>query len=105
VRRLSSLMAELGHDRIDVLKMDIEGGEYGAIDDFLAAGVRPGQVLVEFHHNLPGVPFARTLGAIHSLEGAGYRLFHVSRRGLELSFAQAGAGGPIFDRDGFSGSV
>jgi hypothetical protein len=79
-------MAELGHGRLDVLKMDVEGAEYDALADFLAAGVRPGQVLVEFHHNLPGVPFARTLEAIRSLEEAGYRLFHISRRGLEFSF-------------------
>jgi FkbM family methyltransferase len=90
VRRLSSLMAELGHERIDVLKMDVEGGEYDALADFLAAGVRPGQVLVEFHHNLPGIPFAKTLAAIDSLQEAGYRLFDVSRRGLELSFLRGG---------------
>jgi FkbM family methyltransferase len=86
VCRLSTILAELDHDHIDVLKIDIEGAEYDTLDDLLAAGLRPGQVLVEFHHNLPGVPFTRTLRAIRSLQEAGYRLFHISRRGLELSF-------------------
>src|SRR6266545_3033028 len=51
-RRLGSLMAELGHDRIDLLKMDIEGSEYPVIDDMLRSGLDVRQLLVEFHHRL-----------------------------------------------------
>ncbi len=90
VRRLSTLMAELGHARIDVLKLDIEGSEYEVLADMLARESPVEQLLVEFHHNLPGIPFARTETAIRSLVGAGYRLFHVSERGLELSFRREG---------------
>jgi hypothetical protein len=44
------------------------------------------QLLVEFHHNFPTIPFARTEKAVRALNAAGYQLFHVSERGLELSF-------------------
>jgi hypothetical protein len=76
----------MGHERIDVLKIDIEGGEYEAIDDLLASRLSVGQVLVEFHHHFPGVGLSRTVRAVRALEEAGYLLFHVSGRGLEMSY-------------------
>ena len=39
VRRLTTVMEQLGHERIDLLKVDIEGAEYEVIDDLVAAGV------------------------------------------------------------------
>lgn len=86
VARLGTLMKRSGHDALDVLKMDIEGSEYEVIADLLAEHIPVGQLLVEFHHTLPGVALSRTLHAVASLRAAGYRLFHVSPRGLEVSF-------------------
>lgn len=86
VRRLSTLMRQLGHERIDVLKLDIEGGEYAALEDLLAGGIVVPQILVEFHHHFPGLGVARTEQAIRALRKAGYRIFHRSPRGLEFSF-------------------
>jgi len=49
---IDALMKQLGHDHIDLLKIDIEMGEYAAFEH-LANQVNPqpwiGQVLVEFH--------------------------------------------------------
>jgi len=89
VRTVRSLMAELGHDRVDLLKADIEGAEYEMIADLLAGGPRPGQLLLEFHHHLPTIPLSRTKQAIADLRAAGYRLFHQSEAGAELSFVHA----------------
>lgn len=89
VRRLSTLARELGCERIDVLKLDIEGGEYDVLDDLLSHGPLPAQLLVEFHHGQHGLPLERTLAAIAALRGRGYRLLHVSRRGLEFTFVRA----------------
>lgn len=86
VRTVRSLMAELGHDRVDLLKADIEGAEYEVIDDLLAHGPRPGQLLLEFHHHLPSIPLSRTKQAIAALRAAGYRLFDQSEAGAEMSF-------------------
>lgn len=87
VKRLGTLMRELGHSRLDVLKMDIEGAEYDAIEDIIASGVAIDQVLVEFHHQLPEVPLERTRHAVEVLRDAGYSIFHVSAGGRECSFA------------------
>ncbi|GIS18490.1 MAG: hypothetical protein CM15mP120_04060 [Pseudomonadota bacterium] len=43
-------MRDLGHDHLDVLKMDIEGAEYAVLDDMLQSNILPDQLLVEFHH-------------------------------------------------------
>ncbi|HYF62785.1 MAG TPA: FkbM family methyltransferase [Herpetosiphonaceae bacterium] len=84
VRRLATLMAERGHDRIDLLKMDIEGAEYAVLADI--AGLPIGQILVEFHHRFKDVGVARTRAAVALLRERGYRLFAVSPSGEEYSF-------------------
>lgn len=86
VFRLRTIMGKLGHDRIDVLKMDIEGAEYGVLDDVLSSDLAIPQILIEFHHNRSGVPLARTQAAVEALERAGYRAFNTSPKGYEFSF-------------------
>lgn len=53
VKRLSEIAAELGHPRVDVLKMDIEGGEMPALMEILSSGtlmkLSVEQLLVECH--------------------------------------------------------
>ncbi|RYG17070.1 FkbM family methyltransferase, partial [bacterium] len=49
VKRLETLMKELGHSRIDLLKMDIEGAEFDVVEDFAKGSIRPTQVLIETH--------------------------------------------------------
>jgi len=86
VLRLATTLERLGHDRVDILKMDVEGAEYEVIDDLLASRTRVGQLLLEFHHHLEGVPLARTEQSIRGLNAAGYRIFHASPSGREFSF-------------------
>lgn len=92
--RLTTIARRLGHDRVDVLKLDIEGGEYGVLDDLLAGGPPVAQLLVEFHHGerahrgAPAIPFAATARAVAQLRAAGFRVLDISARGLEFTFAR-----------------
>jgi len=86
VKSLASIMKDLRHSYIDILKMDIEGGEYAVIDNLSASGVFPQQILVEFHHRFPGIGIQKTKDAIAKLKGMGYLLFSVSSSGEEYSF-------------------
>ena len=86
VKRLSTIMQELGHERLDILKIDIEGGEYPVLDDVLAAKIPVGQLLIEFHHNFKSVGVNRTVRAVDALRAAGFRLFFLSNRTYEMSF-------------------
>jgi FkbM family methyltransferase len=86
VRRLCSIMQELGHQRIDLLKMDIEGAEYAVLKDLLASRISVHQLLVEFHHRWPEIGVEETRQAIRDLNSAGYRIFDVSPSGEEYGF-------------------
>jgi FkbM family methyltransferase len=86
VFRLRTIMQKLGHDHLDVLKMDIEGAEYGVLGDLLSGEVSIPQLLIEFHHHRSGVALEQTQTAIEALERAGYRAFHESKSGYEFSF-------------------
>jgi FkbM family methyltransferase len=86
VRRLGSIMAELGHDRIDLLKMDIEGFEFAVLDDMVAEGILPRVINVEFHHGYFGITADQTRAAVEKLKAAGYRLYWVSDLGREYGF-------------------
>ena len=86
VFRLGTIMAKLGHDHVDLLKMDIEGAEYGVLIDILRCQLNIRQLAVEFHHNYPGIPIDRTVAAVGQLRQAGFRLFHIGERSFEMSF-------------------
>jgi FkbM family methyltransferase len=90
IRRLSSVMAELGHDRIDLLKMDIEGAEYEVIRDLVESGLDVGQLLVEFHHRIHKLGVERTRVALALLRGSGFRIFYVSDNGTAVSLLRQG---------------
>jgi FkbM family methyltransferase len=83
---LSTISEKLGHDRIDLMKMDIEGAEYEVLEGLLASPVKPVQLLVEFHHRFPGIGLEKTADTIERLREAGYRIFAISEIGREVSF-------------------
>ena len=86
VYRLPTILGKLNHNKIDILKMDIEGAEYEVIDDIVRSPVPIYQVLVEFHHRFDGIGIGRTKQAISKLNEASYKIFNVSATGEEISF-------------------
>jgi FkbM family methyltransferase len=83
-RTLSTLMAEMGDRRVDLLKVDIEGGEYDVLPklDLAGSGVRV--FAVQLHHN-GGVRRARRL--IAGVREAGYELV-ACRPAVKLTFVR-----------------
>lgn len=67
---VSSLMRQLGHSRLDLLKLDIEGAEVAVLADLLERGPLPRVLCVEF--DAPEPPW-RTLRRVRRLRTAGYR--------------------------------
>ena len=70
VRPLSAIVAEAGLDRIDILKIDIEGHERAALEAFFKTALRtlwPRLILLEISHE------ARNDSASRLCEGVGYR--------------------------------
>jgi len=84
--RLPSIMRMLSHRRLDLLKLGVDGEEYGAIGDLLGMDVDVGQILVRFHHDREDVGPGPTETAIEALADHGYRIFHISPDGRAYSF-------------------
>jgi FkbM family methyltransferase len=76
--------------RIDVLKMDIEGAEFAVIEQAIANHWLEDatQVLVEFHHFLPGLTAAQTRRAISLLLAAGFSIAWIGRTNHEYLFTR-----------------
>ena len=86
VKRLATIMQELGHTQLDLLKMDIEGAEYEVLADLLGQNIPCRQLLVEFHHrNLPD-GITQTRRTISQLRAAGYQLVKMAANGEEYTF-------------------
>lgn len=86
IKKLKTIVTELKHSKIDLLKMDIEGAEYSVLKDMESVNIRPKQLLIEFHHRFPNVGMGETKKAIRIVKRMGYGLFSVSSSGEEYSF-------------------
>jgi FkbM family methyltransferase len=79
-KRLRTILNELGHPALRLLKLDIEGAEYQVIESMIADGIHPEAVAVEFdeiHAPLDADAESRIAGAIRRLVDAGYSLVAV----------------------------
>ncbi len=78
-KTLTDIARSLGHDHLDILKIDIEGGEYGALKQMLSSGtldsLRVKQLLIEFHF-WDDALFKEFMETIGMLKKQGYILFH-----------------------------
>ena len=63
-----------GFNQCDLVKIDIEGFEYGFIKKLLKSEFLPRQIAVEVHEFLPGHSWLDTLSLRYRLFKAGYRL-------------------------------
>jgi FkbM family methyltransferase len=74
--RLSHLLS--GLDRVDAVKVDVEGAEHEILDDLVSSGLlaRPERYLIEYHHQIGGER-PRLADFLRPFEEAGYR-YHVA---------------------------
>ncbi len=85
-RSLRSLMAELGHGSIDLLKIDIEGAEHRVIRSMLSAGLRPTVLCTEIDQPVNPLRFWTT---VRRVLFAGYTLVAVD--GWNFTFVRSDA--------------
>jgi FkbM family methyltransferase len=86
VYRLKTIMKKFNHTKIDLLKINIEGGEYALIADLAASNLDVKQIVVEFHHRFPGYSLKQTKQAVKTLGKQGFKIFHIADNGKEYSF-------------------
>jgi FkbM family methyltransferase len=80
VARLGTAMRQLRHARIDLLKMDIEGAEYGVLEEIVHNAIPVGQILVEFHHRFRSLGVSKTRSMLARLSKFGMEVAHVCPR-------------------------
>ncbi|KAJ7260910.1 methyltransferase domain-containing protein [Mycena haematopus] len=93
---LQGIMKELGHDFVDIWKIDIEGSEFSAltaiIESFKERPLPFGQMQIEIH--IGYVPDTNTIGAIDKwwsmLEDAGLRPFWTELNLLDVNVLRRG---------------
>lgn len=83
---LKDAMLRLGHTKIDLLKIDIEGSEYGVIDQIYRSHIDIDQICVEFHPKLYGRRGSEHQRAFSQLKKLGYAMIHRERN--DYTFAR-----------------
>lgn len=89
VYRLSTLMKRFGHDRLDLLKMDVEGSEFMALPDILESGMEFDQLCIETHTRIFPDSVEKMRGVKKLLNDHGYLL--VSNGRQEQTYISKGA--------------
>jgi len=78
VKTIKSIMTQLGHDHVDLVKMDIEGAEQAVLPNLIADNVRPTVLCVEYDQpvetfsRLAWQCFTRALSLTRDLRNIGY---------------------------------
>jgi hypothetical protein len=85
--RMQRSMQQFDQRHIDLLRLDLEGAEYSAIDALAQTALRPCQLVVDFHHHMPHCSFTQTERALAQLNDLGYRIFDCHASGKEYSLA------------------
>lgn len=91
MRDLQSIMKDNGHNRIDLLKMDIEGSEFKTVEAWAKHADMSGfpdisQICLEVHDRYFEEGFALLEKLLDNLDRLGYVLIHVSDSYEELTF-------------------
>jgi FkbM family methyltransferase len=74
--RVSTIMTKLGHDHLDLLKLDIEGSWYEVLQNIISERIPISVLCVEF--DTPTSPF-RALSTIRALRSIGFEAVHNHR--------------------------
>lgn len=86
MKKFSTIVNELGHKKIEIVKLDIEGSEYEVLDDILNSKVDINQILIEFHHRFSSISLNKTKEAIKKLNIKGYKIAAISDQYEEYTF-------------------
>ncbi|MBF0144617.1 MAG: FkbM family methyltransferase [Magnetococcales bacterium] len=85
VARLTTLMQRNEHHHCDLLKMDVEGAEYGVLENILETGCSIGQMVLEFHPEMIPNGLQRTRDLLKRMNREGYSIFAISPDGRNFS--------------------
>lgn len=86
---LNTIASRLGHDHVDLLKMDIEGSEFSVIRNLNQWNVKVSQICLEVHDRYFEDGIGKLRDLVSTLKAAGYQLIHISKSEDELTFVSS----------------
>lgn len=86
LKTLDSIMKELNHKYLNLLKLDIEGAELDVLQDILNKNINVNQIIVEFHDRFLKNGKKARRHIMKELQEKGYSLFAISNSFQEYSF-------------------
>jgi FkbM family methyltransferase len=89
MKSFDDIARQLGHNKIDVLKMDIEGAEYEVLQAIMKSKIRINQILVEFHDRLFDTAEFKSKEIVQLMKKNGFVIFAASISYEEISFIQS----------------
>lgn len=88
MKKISTLMKELGHEKLHLLKMDIEGSEFKVIDNILEEKIEIDQICLEIHDRYFEDGKKRVRSLMRKIRKGGYTLAYISDDNL-LTFVRS----------------
>lgn len=88
MKSFEEIQKMLNHQKIEVIKMDIEGSEYEVIDCILQHNIAITQIVVEFHERFFANGKIKSKKFIKSMNQKGYKIFAFSNSYEEVSFVK-----------------
>ena len=86
MKKFDDIIASLQHNRIDILKMDIEGTEFDILPDILASNIHIDQFAIEFHQRFVKEGKRKVMEMIQLLNKNNYFIYGMSNSQEEISF-------------------
>ncbi len=86
MKSFETIVRELGHREIDVLKMDIEGMEFDVLEPIVESKVKIGQICFEVHDFMFPEKEEKLKDLLDMMKDHGWELAAVSPTMLELTF-------------------
>ena len=86
MKSFKDIISELGHNKVDIVKLDIEGAEFDVIESIIESKIIIGQILIEFHDRFITKGRLKRKNAINLLKQKDFELFAISDSLEEFSF-------------------
>ena len=83
LRSLHSIAKELGHQKLDLLKLDVEGSEFDIMEGILESGLEIRQICLEVHNRYFEDGSLRLKKTVDSLRSDGYHLVSLDPKDLQ----------------------
>jgi FkbM family methyltransferase len=87
-KKLTTVMSDLNHHRVDLLKLDIEGAEIRVLRQMISSKIRPKIICVEFDSILRGTDKGGARRVVNDLQRYGYRI--VYNDNWNITFVETG---------------